>query len=36
VRIGAQYLMDGAVASNTPIRAAIELGATRLVVLPTG
>lgn len=36
VRIGAQYLMDGAVASNTPIRTAIELGAARLVVLPTG
>jgi NTE family protein len=36
VRIGERYLMDGAVASNTPIRAAIELGASRLVVLPTG
>jgi NTE family protein len=36
VRIGAQYLMDGAVASNTPVRTAMELGATRLVVLPTG
>ncbi len=36
VRIGERYLMDGAVASNTPIRAAMELGATRLVVLPTG
>jgi NTE family protein len=36
VRIGEHYLMDGAVASNTPIRTAIELGATRLVVLPTG
>ena len=36
VRIGEQYLMDGAVASNTPIRTAIELGAKRLVVLPTG
>src|SRR5919106_3671614 len=32
VRIGERYLMDGAVASNTPIRAAIELGASRLVV----
>lgn len=36
VRIGERYLMDGAVASNTPIRAALELGANRLVVLPTG
>lgn len=36
VRIGERYLMDGAVASNTPIRAAMELGASRLVVLPTG
>lgn len=36
VRIGERYFMDGAVASNTPIRTAIELGATRLVVLPTG
>ena len=35
-RIGGRHLMDGAVASNTPVRAAIELGATRLVVLPTG
>ncbi len=36
VRIGEHYLIDGAVASNTPIRVAIELGASRLVVLPTG
>jgi NTE family protein len=36
VRVGEHYLMDGAVASNTPVRVAIELGATRLVVLPTG
>jgi NTE family protein len=36
VRIDGHYLMDGAVASNTPVRSAIELGATRLVVLPTG
>ena len=36
VRIGEHYLMDGAVASNTPIRAAMQLGASRLVVLPTG
>ena len=36
VRRGEHYLMDGAVASNTPIRTAIELGARRLIVLPTG
>lgn len=36
VRINGHHLMDGAVASNTPVRSAIELGATRLVVLPTG
>ena len=35
-RIDGRHLMDGAVASNTPVRSAIELGATRLVVLPTG
>lgn len=36
VRIGERYLIDGAVASNTPISVAIELGAKRVVVLPTG
>jgi NTE family protein len=36
VRIGEHHLVDGAVASNTPIRVATELGATRLVVLPSG
>jgi NTE family protein len=36
VSIGERYLMDGAVASNTPVRAAVELGASRLIVLPTG
>jgi NTE family protein len=36
VHLGEHYLMDGAVASNTPIHTAIELGARRLVVLPTG
>jgi NTE family protein len=35
-RIDGRHLMDGAVASNTPVRSAIELGATRLIVLPTG
>ncbi|WP_332816089.1 patatin-like phospholipase family protein [Ramlibacter sp.] len=36
VRIGGRYLIDGAVASNTPVMAAPALGCTRLVVLPTG
>jgi NTE family protein len=36
VRIGEQYLIDGAVTSNTPVRVAVALGARRLVVLPTG
>lgn len=36
VRINEQYLIDGAVACNTPISVAVELGASRLVVLPTG
>jgi NTE family protein len=36
VHINGRHLMDGAVASNTPVRSAIELGATRLLVLPTG
>jgi NTE family protein len=36
VRIGERQLMDGGVASNTPISVAIELGAKRLIVLPTG
>ncbi|MBX9710693.1 MAG: patatin-like phospholipase family protein [Xanthobacteraceae bacterium] len=30
------YLADGAISSNTPIRAAIDKGATRLIILPTG
>ena len=36
VRIDEQYLVDGAIASNTPISVAIELGARRVIVLPTG
>ena len=36
VQIGDDVLMDGAVASNTPVRLAVELGATRIVILPTG
>ena len=36
VCIGERYLIDGAVASNTPLRVALELGAKRVLVLPTG
>ena len=36
VRIDGQTLMDGAIATNTPIQAAADLGASRLVMLPTG
>jgi NTE family protein len=36
VRMGDQYLIDGAIASNTPVMAALALGCTRLIVLPTG
>jgi NTE family protein len=34
--INKKYLIDGAIASNTPVMAAVELGATTLIVLPTG
>jgi len=36
VRIGREHLFDGGIASNTPIAAALELGAERIIVLPTG
>jgi len=36
VTVGHQVLVDGAIAANTPIAAAVRLGATRLVVLPGG
>jgi NTE family protein len=36
VRIGNQHLMDGAIAGNTPILTAAELGADRIIVLQTG
>ena len=31
-----RYLVDGGVASNTPVSAAVALGATRVIVMPTG
>ncbi|MFU4581401.1 patatin-like phospholipase family protein [Pseudomonas aeruginosa] len=36
VAIDGRLLIDGGVASNTPIASAVALGATRIVVLPTG
>jgi len=36
VEIGGEALMDGAVAANTPVRLAVDLGATRIIILPTG
>ncbi len=36
VSIGGRPLMDGGIANNTPISAAFALGATRVIVLPTG
>ena len=35
-RCGERYLVDGSVASNTPIATALERGASRILVLPTG
>jgi NTE family protein len=36
VEIDGEALMDGAIAANTPVRLAIELGASRIIILPTG
>ena len=36
VRIDDQHLMDGAIGSNTAILTAAKLGASRIIVLPTG
>jgi NTE family protein len=36
VPFGGRQLMDGAIANNTPISTALKLGATRIIVLPTG
>jgi NTE family protein len=36
VDVGGEALMDGAIAANTPLFLAAELGASRIVILPTG
>lgn len=36
VEIGGRALMDGGISSNTPLAAALSLGARRMFVLPTG
>jgi NTE family protein len=36
VEIGGDALMDGAIAANTPLCLAAEMGATRIIILPTG
>ena len=36
VEINGEPLLDGTVAANTPIRLAAELGAARIIILPTG
>ena len=36
VEIDGRQLVDGGVANNTPISSAVRLGATRIIVLPTG
>ena len=35
-RVDGRDLVDGGVANNTPLSAAVELGARRVIVLPTG
>jgi len=36
VEIGDEHLIDGAIAGNTPLLTAAQLGATRIIVLQTG
>jgi len=36
VELDGKHLIDGGISSNTPLSTAIELGAKRVVVLPTG
>jgi NTE family protein len=33
---GNSFLVDGGIANNTPVSTAIDLGATKVIVLPTG
>jgi NTE family protein len=36
VLLDGRYLLDGGVSNNTPISIAVAMGATRVIVLPTG
>lgn len=36
VDIDGTFLVDGAIAANTPLRQACDLGASRIIILPTG
>jgi len=36
VLLDGRFLLDGGVSNNTPISIAVEMGATRVIVLPTG
>ncbi len=36
VAVGGRPLVDGGIANNTPVTAALSLGARRIIVLPTG
>ena len=36
IRYKDYYLADGAISSNTPIQVAVQKGARRLIILPTG
>jgi NTE family protein len=36
VALGGRDLVDGGIANNTPVTAAVSLGAGRVIVLPTG
>jgi NTE family protein len=36
VEMGGRFLVDGSIANHSPIGAAVQLGARRLIVLPTG
>ena len=36
VEIDSDLLMDGAIAANTPLRLAVQFGASRIIILPTG